>query len=505
MSKLNEKQLLVATVVAPALLIGGVAWLAWSDWQKIYAAEMTDEHPEAAEITDPEAWGERRKCQEIQKQMELLRGQADLIGKREQDVIVYREITQRDSQILPDNDFVVQFTKTINDFEKAAGVTVTSVGDLNVVGASGQAIARLPIRLSLSGTFDQFLKFVNMFETMDRLVNTRSFSISAGARQTDDPNSPVLHQITLELETFVYNAGAGLSKPVAIDNYDRRKEDPVIQKLVRQQKAARVEKYQLKPRINRRDPLVDPRRELTSAVSDVAVEEFNRQKQSVERLRGDVQLLKEDVLLLQQYQQEQKYLQIAQLEGLIDERVQTLETAIKDADPKITVPELRDQFSEEVVAPFTRIASERRNPDGPDGGKRGPTILTRAQLVPFIEKQRAALEAKDYETVVQVGRNFDELVGKPRHKLAEDTAEIVAEIRENARVSAVAIEFLGLNLKVTGLIKKSSGSIVIINNKPLKVGAYVDDRSRCRLVEIRDESLLFEMEGCQFDHALDRR
>src|SRR6185503_2642769 len=116
-----------------------------------------------------------------------------------------------------------------------------------------------PIKLQLAGTFDQFLKFLNLFETLDRIINTRAYSISAGRIVGAGRERHAIHEIQLDLATYIYTPSAGLAKPVEIANYDRRKDDPVIQKLVRQQKAARVDTYQLKPRINRRDPLVDPR------------------------------------------------------------------------------------------------------------------------------------------------------------------------------------------------------------------------------------------------------
>lgn len=501
MSKLSEKQLLLATILVPTLLIGGVAYLAWLDYQKIYAAEITDEHPEAAEVTDPELFGERRKCQEISKEMEKLRGEADLIQKREQDVIVYREIVQRDSQILPDKDLVNQLTNTINDFERQSGVVVTALADLNVVGDATQAIRRLPIRLSLSGSFDQFLKFLNLFETMDRIVNTKGFAIQGGGRASDDPNAPAIHAITLELESYVYNSSAGLAKPVDIPNYERRKEDSVIQKLVRQQKAARVEKYQLKPRINRRDPLVDPRRSQVGPDDQgVGIEKYEELRKLVDKLKLEIETLKEDVRLEEQYLQEKKYLQYVQLKQMNDDKIQSLELAIKDADPKIVVPELREQFTDEIVAPFTKIAGDRQR-----GTPDKFSLVLRQHVSDFLEKQRAAFENREYEKAVQFWKDFEALMSQPNRKLADDAAELVADMKERSRAAAVMIEFLAMNLKVSGVIRKDTGSIVILNAKSRKVGDVIDEAGRCRLVAIKDDALVFDFDGYEIEHQLEKR
>lgn len=498
MSKLNDKQMLVAAVVVPALLIGGVGYLTWLDYEKIHAAEITDEHPEAAEVTDPEMWGERRKVQEIEKEMAQLQGEADLIGKREQDVIVYREIVQRDSQILPDKELVTEFTKTVDDFARQSGVVVTSVGDLNTVGGAGQAIARLPIRLSLQGSYDQFLKFLNLFETMPRIVNTRGFGITAGQRMSEDPSEQVVHGIALELETYVYNPGAGLSKPVEITNYERRKDDPVIQKLVRQQKAARVESYQLKPRINRRDPLVDPRR--AQAGTDdggVTQKDYEEQRRTVERLRHEIETLKEDVRLETQYLQERKYLQYVQIKALNDEKIQSLEIQVKEADSKVAVPELREQFQDEVVSPFTKLAGDRTKK-----GEDSIAVVTATHVKPFLDNQRTAQESKDYERAARIFKELEDFLAQKNRRLAEDAAPLVAEMRENARQAGVMIEFVSMKLVVTGIIRRPQGSLVILNGKTVRPGDHVDDKARCRLTDIRDDALVFELDDCEISLPL---
>ena len=501
MSKLSDKQLLVTTILVPTLLVGGIGYMAWLDYEKIYAAEITPEHPEAAEIVDPEAWGERRRCQEIQKEMEKHRAEADLIAKREQDVIVYREIVQRDAQILPDKDQVNKLADTINEFERASGVSVTGVADLNLTGDPAQAIRRLPIRLALTGSFDQFLKFLNLFETMDRIVNTRTFSITAGGRMGDDPNAPATHGISLELETYVYNPGAGLAKPVDIPNYERRKDDPVIQKLVRQQKAARVERYQLKPRINRRDPLIDPRRSQAGTEDGgMSIEKYEELRKLVDSLKVELETLKEDVRLEQQYMQEKKNLQYVQLKTMNDEKVQRIEIAVKDADPRVTAQELREVFQDEVVGPFTKIASDRTKT-----AKDTVVVVLASHVREFLTRQQKAIEERQYERAAQVSKEFETFLAQGNRKLAEDAAALVAELKENARQSGVMIEFLAMNLKVSGLIRKADGSIVILNNKSRKVGDVIDDAGRCKLTAIKDTALVFEFDGYEIEHELDKK
>lgn len=501
MSRLNDKQTLLATIAVPVLLIGGVGYLAWSDYQKIHAAELSDEHPEAAEITDPEQFGELRKIQEIEKEMARLQGEADLIAKREQDVIVYREITKRDAAVLPDDDFVNQLATTINDFGQQTGVEVTSVGELNTVGAAGQAIARVPIRLSLRGSFDQFLRFLNLFESLNRIVNTRGFSINAGQRISDDPSEPVVHGIQLELETYKYTPGVNLAKPVVIANYERRRDDPVIQKLVKQQKAARVETYQLKPRINRRDPLVDPRRSQAGPEDGgVSQKDYEEQRRLLEKLKHEIDTLREDIRLEKQYLEEHKYLQYVQIKSLNDEKIQALEPQVREAGQKISVSELRDQFTDDVAVPFDKMAADR--------GQKGQAeilVVEKKHVAPFVEEARNGFDAQKYEECVQTARRLDDFLVQKNRKVAEDAVPLVAQVREFGRQAGVMVEFLAMKLEVNGLIRRPSASIVILNGRSRKPGDFVDKAGRCRLVAIREDALVFEIEDCEITHELTKK
>ena len=49
----------------------------------------------------------------------------------------------------------------------------------------------------LSGSYDETLKFMNLFETLDRLVNVTSFSVSGGGYVGDDVTPA--HSVTLDL------------------------------------------------------------------------------------------------------------------------------------------------------------------------------------------------------------------------------------------------------------------------------------------------------------------
>lgn len=495
MGRFTEKQLILATIVVAILLSAGFGALIWIDVQAIYKNEITDQNPGAAEVSDPEEWGEKRKIQEIKRQAEAAQAEADLIPKREQDVIVYREIVARDAQILPDADHVNELAKTIDEFASQAGVHLKQVSDLSIT-PGGEAIKMMPIKLQLAGSFDQFLKFLNLFESMDRIINTRAFAITMGRVTGEGRERRAIHEIQLDLATYMYTSSAGLAKPVEIANYDKRKDDPVIQKLVRQQKAARVDKYQLKPRLNRRDPLVDPRRpgSESTATSDPA--DVQKQRDLVEKLKFKMEELKEDVRQEAVAAQEHKYIMLAQLRPMIDEKCSRLEAEITAADPMIGVPELKEAFHDDIVSPFETIKSQR---------KLIPQVLqiARKDVVTFLEKMRTANEARDYETAVKSMADFDRFA--KGQQVAEDAQDVVAEMRAIAKDAKVMLDFLALHIQVSGLIIRPEGSMVIVNKKMRKVGDYVDPASRCKLKEIHEDKLVFELDGLEIEHQIEKK
>jgi Tfp pilus assembly protein PilO len=492
-SRLNDKQVLIATIATPVVVAAAFAFLAFRDWQAVYAAELSDENPSAAEVTDPAEWGERRKCQEMQKEIDTLRGEADVILKREQDVIVYREIVQRDAQLLPDRDLVNKLAVTIDEFATQAGVALTRTTGLNP-GAGDGAIKRIPITLAVTGSYDQFLKFLNLFETMDRIVNVRGFQVTAGNSPGD--GAPAQHTITLELETYMYSVAAGLAKPVEIPNYDRRKEEPSIQKLIKQQRAARIEKYQLKPRINRRDPLVDPRRAQSDDDREVDPKEEAEQKALLDKLKIDTELLNEDVRQLNQYLTEKKYVQVVQLRAIIEDRLASLDLAIADASKKITISSLGESFQDEVVAVYTRIKELAPQ-------KVGPLVFDRRTAVQLYEAMRVADEAKNYEGVVEQMRRVEDFT-KDR-TIADDATDVVANMHDLARQAAVLLEFEKIPIRFSGRIRRPEGSIVLLNDKSMKIGDFLDEKRRCKLVEIDDETLVFDFDGLEIRRQISKQ
>jgi Tfp pilus assembly protein PilO len=495
--RFTEKQLVLITIAVAVLLTAGFGSLIWLDLQAIHKNEITDEDAAAAEVTDAEQWGEIRKMQEIKRQMEVAQAEADLIPKREIDVIVNREIVNRDAQILPEIDDVNNLARTINDFAEQAGVTLTKIGDLSI-NVGGEAIKTMPVQLSLSGSFDQFLKFLNLFENVDRIINTRSFSLQGGKVVGQGRDRRAIHDIRLDLVTYIYSPSVGLQKPVDIANYDRRKDDPAIGKLVRQQKPARVDKYALKQRVNRRDPLIDARRPGKDSPEAGDPADVQKQRDLLDRLKFDLQVLKADALQYEQFLQDKKYVALVGAKPAIDAKCAKLDAEVAEAEQTLTVAELHESFRDDVVTPFEKVKEKL-------GRVEVPRVLSHEQATKFLDQMKTGFDAREYEKVVKVLKDFDHAF--KAEAVAEDATDIVGEMRALERDAQGMIAFSALRIKVTGkVLRPAGGSVVILQcgekaaARSRKVGEFVDPANRCKLKEIHEDKLVFELDGLEIEH-----
>jgi hypothetical protein len=78
-------------------------------------------------------------------------------------------------------------------------------------------------------------------------------------------------------------------------------------------------------------------------------------------------------------------------------------------------------------------------------------------------------------------------------------------VKELSHRAGVMLEFLKLKVVVSGFIRRPEGSIVIIGGKSRKVGEAIDAGGRCKLTGIKDEALVFQMDGYEIEHALGKK
>jgi Tfp pilus assembly protein PilO len=480
--RLTEKQLTILTVIVALMITGIFGFLVYRDLGAI------DE--------------EEQRIEAVNAQIRIAEIEIQKMKLREEDVIVNREVVKRDSAILPDESEINQFINLIGDFEKRSGVLVTEIKGLSGIrrtrgkGKPTEAILRIPMQLKLLGSMEQFLQFVNFFENHDRFVRISNFSVRQAMGQ--DKKGPARHDISLDFETYQYNARGGPISQVDLPNYERRVEDPNIQKRIRLYKPAHIEKYQLKTRLSRRDPLVDPREAAQKEDPDGTdpEERFKQEKQLLDDLALQLSLLQDDLRFEEQLRKEGQIMRLGPITKLNTQRINQLEFRVSEVltNKSITIPELKEEFLAKVVRPFEE-EKEKRSTE--------PTeiLVTRQQVLDYLRRLTKLFEEREFRKVVEAHEGFLRLIeGK---KLMPDAEELRRDMEKLAHDAEVINKFNQEPLSIKGVILDSeNGSFAYINDQILREGDSVDAAGKITIQKILSDEIEFDYEGVSIIRSL---
>jgi len=479
----TEKQLTIITIVVAVVIVGLFTFLIYQD---------------LCEIDD-----EKAKIDNLTSQIRVADAEIAKKPAREMDVIVNREIVERDSKILPDESEINDFINVIGDFEKYSGVVVTQVQGLKerAFGKKGEtAILKIPLKLKLRGSMDQCLKFINLFENHERFVRISGFKIQTGRYADESGNTQ--HDISLELETYQYDPKGGQVKRVEIPNYERRKQEIGIQKRIRAEKPAHIEKHQMKPRINRRDPLKDPREAETpdDLNGDEPENDITVQRATLDELILEVGMLSDDVRMEQQFKEDHEFIRLAAVARAIDQRMSTLDFRLSDvlANREITIPELKDEFNKKVVVVYEQIKEQRKS-----SAERQDVLIERTQVWETKEKMKKKFEKGQYVDVIQIYQGFDRLT-EGRH-YSPDAEPVKEQMDILAQQAQVISKFESEPLKIDGvIIDPERASFAIINGQIRAEGEFVDDAQRIKILKISEKDIVFEYQNVEIRKPLNR-
>jgi len=469
--RFSEKQLTIMTIAVAVLITGLFAALIMKDLGTIREEEGRIEKT-AAQIDASEA--------EIAK-----------IDAREADVVVFREIVKRDAAILPDETEINEFVNVVGEFEKASGVVVTSVQGLSkqaLKGTGKEAIQKIPLKIKLRGSMEQFLKFMNLFENYDRFVSISGFGISKGDER--DTQGNIQHEVNLELETYSYNPKGGPVLRVDLPNYERRAQELPIQQRISQSKPAFIEKYQLRGTVNRRDPLVDPR--IAEAPQDESLnpeERFKKERGLLDQMILELQLLRLDVQAETKLRAEHDIIKIPPAAKAVEEKLNGLEIGVADilTNQRITIAELKTDFQEKVVRPFEEIKAGRNS-------AATEVIVQARQVEEWLARMQERFDAGAYKDVTQAYDGYRRVI--EGRQIAPEAAPLQEQLKELARKADVIARFEGQPMSIQGvIIDPNSKSFAIINGQILSEGEDVDADGKIRIEKITNDQIQFVYQG----------
>jgi len=469
--KLTEKKRLLLTIGVSVLVTGGLVALVLSDRSEIESLET--------EIGD------------LDTRIEAADLEIERTADREEKVVVFRAVESRELAILPSEQKIAEFYQGLSKFFVAAGLRFRELPESQPVEsdlAKGIYVTRSVVEGQ--GEASSILKFLNMLENDPRLASIKGLKVEAAdARKPDDaPDAPMLHDVTVHLESYFYNPAGVNMKPVTIQGEEQRLEAPAVKEAIASFVPERPAKHDLKIAASRRDPLVDPRERRVQVNEEAAAADLARQEGVVTDLEAGLADAREMDEQVRALLASGELFKADRLQGEMDVRLNELRVRLAQIQQMKTVTNAT--FLGRVLAVQQRVDELM--------GRRLPreTVITRALGEKTLGEIRVQFDRGAYAEVATLGQAWVEfLKGKQIDPDAEAANAEIASLRTRARILG---ETEGFVITITGTIvheSEPSRSQSTINGVLLKVGEAVDTGGDIRVHAVRRDAVDFVYKG----------
>ena len=182
----------------------------------------------------------------------LVKGTPDLVEK----VVIQRETDALVAEILPNEEDINNFVRTLRTFEEGSGVRITAVKKKSLSTREKKDFDRVVYQLTFEGDAFELLSFMHQVESDERFMSVPAFKLSS-SRVEGGGADRVSHKVTLDVETYVYEPKDGPAA-IKIDGYDRRV-DQLATEIDRRKSEILIPRYEYLGRRSRCDPFLDPR------------------------------------------------------------------------------------------------------------------------------------------------------------------------------------------------------------------------------------------------------
>jgi len=474
-SRLTEKQLLLLTIGITVLITAGLGFLIWSDFRTI------DE--------------EKTTIEDLGRQIQAAEKEIALIPDREFRVIANREIADKEVEFLPEEEEIETFWEVLERFAEESGVRISEIAPSSI-GRSGRGrrgeqatILTVPQVLSLRGSIDEFLHFINMLENYERIINVVEYTIASG--DVVDEDGKVRHSIRVALNTFTYSKKIA-STIVSIPKYEEKREHAEVKKWLGKIKIQEKETYALQPALARRDPFVSVRRRPSSGGPELSTgPDPKLQEAMIDILVELVRTLQNGLGLEQELAARNDLWRLTAQRNENRQYYAELQDAIPNAKRDVTIPELQDRLKKEVLVPWAAIQKRME-----DLVKTNPR-LNREQVQEWHDKVSALWDEKRWGEVDTEVRSFRDASKNGEH-VEDDAKELVQRILDLQRSAKVIEAFEKRKIVISTILYSPSGfSVAVINGKQMTVGDALDAEGQVIVVEIGENYVIFETEGVE--------
>lgn len=391
---------------------------------------------------------------QIQTAQKLVQGTPDLVKK----VVIQRETDEVVKEILPNEEDINNFVRTLRTFEEQSGVRITAVKKKPLNNREKKDFDRVVYQLTFEGSAFGLLSFVHQVESDARFMSVPSFKLAAATRDQVDDKGDALHRVTLDVETYVYEPQKG---PAAqdIEGYER-KVDQLAAEIDERTEELIIQPYEyLGPR-GRRDPFIDPRTPADSLEGPLmTIEEQMKAVASLVERVTELQGLWED------YRDTEDFQTRVQTGVTFEELLFSLEEDVRIVKVEGNLKHMpaEHKFRTEVVP----VVEDLRTAMGESLYGQGPgeRLLKEA-----IEVMEGHLLLGEFELALAALAPLD--AGLDRAAEDSDRAPFVAEIRDLEWRARTALDFDELEVEVGGVIV-GDYSVALIDGRSVAEGEMV--------------------------------
>jgi len=391
---------------------------------------------------------------EIAAAQVLVKGTPDLVKQ----VVVERETDALVAKILPNEEDINNFVRTLRAFEEASGVRITAVKKKSLNTNEKRDFDRVVYQLTFEGDVFSLMGFIDQVESDSRFMSVPSFKLVAAARGSMDADGRPLHKVTLDVETYVYEPQKA-SEPQRIDSYERKVEQ-LASEIDERRARLQVASYEYLGARDRRDPFVDPRTPVDSLMGPMMTTEA--QLAVVQGLVERAEDLKE---FWASYRELKDFEARIQAGATFEEQLFKLEEDVRllQVDGSIKDLGAGRAFRERVVPVVVDLRAamgEFQYGHGP-----GLELLQEARGV-----MAGHLSVGRFEQALAALAPLE--TGLDRAAEDPDRAPLVAEIRDLAFRAKTAMDFDDLNLDLGGVIV-GEHSVALVDGKSVEEGEMV--------------------------------
>lgn len=414
---------------------------------------------------------EQEKIDQAREDAELLRSEIaagrSLVSSTyelEREVIIQRETDAVIKEVLPNAAEYNDFLKTLQAFGEKAGFPITQIkpkrSSTRARGKSKQAFQEEGYSLTFNADGFQLLEFLDHVETHSRFMSVPGFKLTATKRKLSPGAELPLHQISMEVVTYVYQPKSG-AEPLQIDGYDRKRDD-LLSEIATRRSDLSIEGYDYRGARGRRDPWIDPRVPVEGTDEIMSVEDqialVNDLVERTQSVLGHWEEYQNADNLIAEMKAHNALLEEL---GPLDEDIRRVET-----EGKLLFVNANRRFKDDVVAVIDDLHERLENVRG----GRGPSA---AALRESKEAMENHLNAGEYELALAA---FEAI--EPRLPLAEADElrrGLVQELRSLEHLAHTVLDFESIRLVISGVIvSETEGSIATINGQSVLPGELLD-------------------------------